>query len=371
MQISMNTTGMEAGVAVAIDKEGRDNCVVVIKGTFKVNPRGDLTLAQEQQPLVYADEHYGDPETTPIRYECDFAPSKPFAEVLVVGKAVAPNGEPVSRLVVQLEVQGRTKNVTVTGERRWVRTLGGVEASRTEPFTEMPLTFDRAFGGEDASLGPQNASVELRNLHGVGFYPYRSGTALVGQPLPNLEHPAQLISTPREQPDPIGVGVLGRGYAQRVSFAGTYDQHWLDKTCPFLPSDFDTRYFMSAPCDQWFPHFHAGEIIRCVHMAKQREVRYILPETIIPVNFKFNLRGDVDTEAKLDTVIVEPHLGRAMLCWRTCIPLGKKLNQLREIEVGDRNATIPPVEPLEYRNGKPYFPNLQQAVAWLSRQGKT
>ena len=29
----MNTTGMEAGLSVATDREGRDHCIVVIKGT--------------------------------------------------------------------------------------------------------------------------------------------------------------------------------------------------------------------------------------------------------------------------------------------------------------------------------------------------
>jgi hypothetical protein len=370
MQISMNTTGMAAGLSVATDKEGRDHCVVVIKGTYEADPRGELTLSQEQQPLVYADEHYGDPEMTCIRYECDFAPEKPFAEVIVVGKAVAPDGKPVSRLSVRLEVQRRVKQVTVTGDRRWLRTSDSVEPSRAMPFTEMPLTFERAFGGEDDSLGPGKASVELRNLHGVGFNPHRPRAALEGQPLPNLEHPAQLISAPRQRPDPIGLGVLGRGYAQRVEFAGTYDQHWLDEVCPFLPSDFDPRYFMSAPSDQWFPQFRGGEIIRCLHMAEQRVVQYTLPELAVPVHFKFDHRDDTDTTAKLDTVIVEPHLSRAILCWRISIPLGKKLNQLREIFLGARKASAPPAEPLEYRAGKPYFHELNQATSWLSRRDR-
>ena len=43
MQISKNTTSMEAGISVAVDKKGRDLCVVVIKGTFVIgNNAGQL-----------------------------------------------------------------------------------------------------------------------------------------------------------------------------------------------------------------------------------------------------------------------------------------------------------------------------------------
>ncbi|HYO65317.1 MAG TPA: hypothetical protein VEU33_04485 [Archangium sp.] len=60
MQITLNTTGMQAGISVAADKDARDYCVVVVKGTFETNPRGEMTLAREQRTLVAADEHRHD-----------------------------------------------------------------------------------------------------------------------------------------------------------------------------------------------------------------------------------------------------------------------------------------------------------------------
>src|SRR5262245_16089719 len=171
---------MLAGLSVPADKHGAEHCVVVVKGTFEPDSSGELQLAAEQQPLVYADEHYGDPATSCIRYECDFALEKPHAEVIVVGKAVAPQREPVRELMVRLEVDGRSKDVLVTGDRRWMRGASGVTASRTQPFVEMPLTYDRAFGGTDDSRGPERTDVEPRNLHGVGFNPHRSAEQLEG-----------------------------------------------------------------------------------------------------------------------------------------------------------------------------------------------
>ena len=63
MQISSNTTLKQTGLTVATDKDGRDFCVIVIKGTFNIGTNGEAMLAEKQEALVYADIHYGDPGT--------------------------------------------------------------------------------------------------------------------------------------------------------------------------------------------------------------------------------------------------------------------------------------------------------------------
>ncbi|WP_052518717.1 DUF2169 family type VI secretion system accessory protein [Archangium violaceum] len=363
MQISLNTTGMQAGISVAADKDARDYCVVVVKGTFETNPRGEMTLAREQRPLVTADEHHGDPATTSIRYECDFALEKPLTDVIVVGKAVSPAGQRVTQLPVSLEVQGTKKTLQILGERRWLRSMGRMLPSDPVPFVEMPLTFERAFGGTDESRGPGQASVEHRNLVGVGFHPHRGAAQIEGTPLPNLERPGQTISSPRDRPEPIGLGHVGRAWAHRIAYAGTYDARWRDERAPFLPSDFDPRYFQSAPTDQQFPHFHGGERIRCIHMAAEPVVQYVIPSLRVPVRFHFADR-EVEQMGVLDTVILEPHLSLAMLVWRARVPIGKKLNALREISVGEQPRSTSGA-PIGYRQGKPVFSGLAAAIRWL------
>jgi hypothetical protein len=363
MQIAHNTTGMQAGICVATDKEARDYCVVVVKGTFKTNARGELSLAEEQRPLVTADEHYGDPATTSIRYECDFALTKPLTDVVVVGKAISPSGQPVTQLGVCLEVQGRKKNLLVFGERRWVRSLGSIFASKPVPFLEMPLTFERAFGGLDESRGPGQAAAEQRNLVGVGFHLHRRAALIEGTPMPNLERPGQTISSPHDRPEPIGLGHVGRAWAQRIAYAGTYDARWRDERAPFLPADFEPRYFQSAPEEQQFPHFQGGERIRCLHMAAEPVIQYLIPSLRLPVRFSFADRT-VEHLGVLDTVILEPHRALAMLVWRTRVQLGKKLNVLREIFVGEQPRAHSR-QPISYRNGRPVFSGLDAAIRWL------
>jgi hypothetical protein len=327
-----------------------------------------MELVAEQRPLIYADEHYGSPENSSIRYESDFALEKRLTDVVVVGKAVAPGRQRSPEVMVRLEVQGRAKDLRVMGERRWLRILGTVAPCDPVPFAEMPLTFDRAFGGEDASNGPQKVAVERRNPSGVGFYPLKPTKEAEGLALANLEPPKQRIASFRDKVDPVGFGFIGRHWKPRVGYAGTYDQRWRDETSPFLPSDFDPRYFQGAPEDQQFPLFRGGEVIRCVHMAAAPVVTYRIPSLPVPVRFCFE-GNEVTRQGVLDTVVLEPHLCLAMLSWRASVPLGKKLHALRSIEVGNRSDSPESIRaPLVYRRGKPFFRGIDATIRWLQKR---
>src|SRR5690554_2893764 len=235
MQITRNTSSMVAGVSAQTDADARQWCVVVVKGTFETSPGGVLRLAHEQRPLVETDEHYGDPEHTPVRYENDFALRKPLTDVLVVGKAVAPGRQPVRELLVRLEVAGRVKDVIVIGERQWVHVAGALHPSPGVPFVELPLRFDRAFGGIDTPRGPESIQAERRNLNGVGFSVAPRGARLDGAPLPNLEDPRARITAPSDRPAPVGFGHVDRSWLPRLSYAGTFDETWQRERRPFLP----------------------------------------------------------------------------------------------------------------------------------------
>lgn len=364
MQITANTTGMAAGLCVVADVDARDHCVVVIKGTFVADAHGAMSLHSEQEPVVRADEHYGDPETTPIRRECEFALRKPSVDILVDGFAIPPGAEPVRELPVALELRGRRKVALVSGDRRWVRAAGSLTPSNPAPFTSIPLTYDRAFGGVDDSKGPGETKAELRNLAGIGYHPNRSSAEIDGTAVPNIERPEERLASPRGRANPIGFGCIGRTWKPRIDLTGTYDQSWLDDVAPFLPADFDERYFQSAPPDQQLPSINAGEVIRCIHMSPEPVVQYSLPTGGVPVVFDF-ADGPRRAPSRLDTVILQPHHRIAHLIWRCSTPLGKRLHDLHGVRLGPTPSDADGL--CGYRDGKPMFRSLREAVRWLSR----
>jgi hypothetical protein len=351
MQITSNTTQLRSELCVQTDKYGRDHCMVVLAGTFRADAAGELNLGSVQRPPTATDLHHGDPATSSVKYEADFALRKPLTDVSVVGKAVAPGGRPVHELRVALEVEGRSKELLVTGERRWARAGLGLVASKPVPFVEMPLTFERTFGGPG----------EPRNLVGVG-----AGGAEEGAALPNIEDPRDRVTSPRSRPAPVGFACVARSWQPRVSLAGTYDARWRDERCPFLPEDFDDRYFQCAPEDQQFPRFRGGERIRCVNMAERAVVEYRVPTRRVPVSFCF-AAGRVERVAELDTIILEPHRSEAVLVWRASAPLTKRLVDLRAVEVGEQ-PTRERDEVIGHRRGKPVFPGIAATIRWLERR---
>ena len=362
MQISDNTTGMEAGISVATDKEGRDFCVVVVKGTFFIEENGALSLAEEQAPLIYADEHYGDPGETCIKYECDFAPFKPRADVLVNGHACSTTGNPVTETTVGITVGHIRKQVKVYGDRLWREGANGIRATAPQPFIKMPLTYDRAFGGSDNSHPkPKNQGAELRNPVGTGFFKNADPRNINNKPLPNLEDPDKLIRSWSDIPAPAGLGIVGRGWQPRISYAGTYDKTWLDDCFPFLPNDFDEQYFLSAPMDQQLPSIRGGETVQCINMTPQRVLAFTVPEIEFPVAYHFRDRTERQKPV-LDTLLIEPDDRRVLMTWRTRIPLGRKLNALREIKIG-REPAAPRTD-----SGKPHFKSIPDFMAWKNER---
>lgn len=358
MQITQNTTGMSAGLTVAADPHGRDHCVVVVKGTFVVSAAGELTPAEQQEPLIACDVPHGDPAVSSLRYECEFALTKPRADVLINGSAFSPSGRPVESLDVSLEIGERRKVVRVTGDRIWERGLTGIRPSEPSPFSEMPLRFERAFGGSDHShADPRHQGTELRNPVGVGFHKNPEPASVEGRPLPNLEDPESLLQHRSDTPPPVGFGSIGRAWQPRAGYAGTYDERWLAERFPFLPEDFDPLYFQSAPLDQQLPLLRQGERIRCLNMSPDGPVVFTLPAIECPVRFRFRER-DVSMQASLDTLLVEPDQRRVLLLWRASVPIGRKLVALREVLVGRTPVSAEP----RRRNNKPYFRSLDELV---------
>jgi hypothetical protein len=363
MQIDTNTSGMAAALTLAVDKDGRDHCVVVVKGTFLVGLDGEPMPAEQQEPPCVADVHHGDPATTSIKYECDFALFKPRADLIINGQAVPPQGKPVKELTVAVEIGSSRKEIRVVGDRVWERGILGFSASDPVPFVTMPLLYERAFGGSDHSHSdPKHHGSELRNLVGVGFH--KNADAIDGTPLPNLEDPTRPIMSWSDTPPPVGLGVVGRNWRPRLKFAGTYDQRWRDERFPFLPEDFDFQYFQSAPTDQQFPHFEGGEAIRFSNVTANGVFEVHVPRFDVPLVYRFRAR-DVPATPRLDTLIVEPDLGRVLAVWRAAVPLGRKLHALREVVVGPQPK--PQVVPA---NGKRRFNSLADLAAWNRARGR-
>ncbi len=155
---------------------------------------------------------------------------KRWSEFLVTGKACIP--EPNIGCQVRVQLGDREKVLHVFGDRYWE----GMSFTDPEPFREMPLDWSRAYGGEGYAKNPL----------GKGF------AADGRKPLPNIEAPAQPLTSPSQRPEPVGFGPLDLTWPQRATLAGTHDQRWLKQDFPGFARDIDWHFFNLAAPDQQY-----------------------------------------------------------------------------------------------------------------------
>ena len=102
-------------------------------------------LQDEQQPLVMADTFRGEPGLSAPLLESDFAPRKPYCDVLLHGSAHAPGGRPATQVTVGLQAGSLSKTFRVVGERRWDCGVTQLRSTPPLPFITQPIGYDVAW----------------------------------------------------------------------------------------------------------------------------------------------------------------------------------------------------------------------------------
>lgn len=369
----VNATRLLAGYTMSTDKTGREWLVVVAKGTYQIpdDPHGEPTLLEAQLPLIMADVFTGEPGFSAPLYETDFAPRKPRCDVLLHGSAYAVGGKPAERVTVALKVGSLSKSFDVVGNRFWRSGLFSVTASRPDPFTVMPISYNNAFGGIDKTTDDRSQQYWYPANHaGVGYCENPSAR-IDGMPLPNTEETGQRIEAPRGKYRPMSFGPVARVWQPRPRFAGTYDQSWRDTRFPFLPDDFDERYFQCAPEDQQTSYLQGGENVLLTNLTRTGRTEFKLPRVNHPFEFLYRDGSRRRAAGVVDTLVLEPDMGRFTLSLRASLPLRRNLHEVRRISVGH---VLPQPASQEKAAGqveaKPHYKSLAELVAASRNQGR-
>jgi hypothetical protein len=324
-----NETPFAAQLLLLPNANGIDTLFAVIKGTFALGAQ--LALADEQVAVVLADQHHGDPAKTSIRTPSDVCLEKPGTDVLLIGSAWSPDGAPTWQMDVSLRVGPAAKVVRVFGDRCWDVGPTAVSVRWVTPFERMPLVWERAFGGADRT--DKGETTEPRNPVGLGFRKSAGAKPLADMPLPNIEDPAALISSWKDVPAPAGFAPVAAHWEPRKSFAGTYDDSWQRDRAPYLPTDFDARFFQLAPPDLVVPGgLRGGESVDVRGVKPDGSaIQFVLPTLAVQASFRLD-GGEQVRMASLDTLILEPDASRLIMVWRAALPCAKQALKVREVK---------------------------------------
>jgi hypothetical protein len=353
MQI-WNQTGFPHEFTMAMDKAGHEYILLVVKGTFDFPAEigGPVRISETQVPLVMADEYTGAPGFSAPLWETDFAHRKPRCDVVLNGAAYAPGRTPATRVRVGLKVGAWSKVFDVLGRRAW-RARGPLFApTAPEPFLSRPFSYDTAWGGTDR-LDPDDALPASYPLNpvGTGWAQPKHQRLVPGLALPTTQAVGEDITSPFGDYAPVSFGPMGRGWPGRIEHGGTYDQNWIDNIFPFLPPDFDDRYFQMAPPDQQTTPPRGGEEVILANLTPQGKENFRLPATALPVTLFKGREKALEADLLPDTLLLDPENRRLYLVWRVSSRIHRTILDFTEAWVGR------PTEPMlrARREGRAYI----------------
>ncbi len=287
----------------ALDAHGEVFHVAVLRMTLDIAPSGALSIAPHQRPLAQTDIFYGDVGKSSVQEESDFAPYKPWCDVIVIGDAVSPTRQPLERFEagIRMSRKGNTivdKRVIVTGPRFWQkRFLRGWTLTKPEPIAALPLRYEYAYGGEcridindpaaqgvpekyrltaperaqhpeGADHAPAAHACYEANPIGRGYSErwYLRAKKLKRFPAPQIEAPLHPLSEFGKAYAPQGLGIIGRAWTPRSELCGTIDNTFVQSKRP-LPEDFDFAYWNGAQPDLQVSWPQGDETIDLVNIA--------------------------------------------------------------------------------------------------------
>ena len=253
---------------------------VIVKGTFDINPEHPAVTSQEQLPVEFGDQLFDPDNGGSIKFESDLVPFKPRADILLIGRAYSPGGQPTETVDVCLSVGEITKRLRVIGDRHWtcMGKMLPVVMSHPEPFTTMDLVYEKSYGGIDM----QGGDFCRENLVGRGFVTKKSRDNLDSKPLPNIEDPQCLIRSWDDRPKPAGFGVIGKSWEPRKNMIGTYDSKWQTERAPRPPSDFKFDFYNAAHPDlQVNGYFRGDETVDLLNLTPDGMLSFKLPGLMI------------------------------------------------------------------------------------------
>lgn len=297
--------------------------VLIVRAKLLIADDGTLRLPEGRPPIAFQGAPSGElfhPDDDAHAGECihpsDLVDFKVNAEVMLRGTCHVPKGAPATQCGVHFGVGAWSKSLRVVGPRVW--SLRG--PGEPQPFTTMPVTYTRAFGGKDYAANPV----------GVGI-----GTNEV----PSVETAREPIQSRSERYTPGGFGPINAAWASR---AGKLGKGKSRHGRAFHPDDFDWTYFQSAPQDQQLDGYLKGDEL--LTLQNLHAAHPVLKTKLIGTRVRgfVNETGTGFSEVRmvLDTLFVDADAGEVYLTWRG-------LGPARDMALSHVTGILLASEPLE------------------------
>lgn len=333
---------------------GEMNVAVTISALFDIADGRTLTSATEQREIQKSDEYTG-PEDPPrhLLRQADFVPFKMGTDVTAIAKAWSPSGRPEESWLVGIRVASQDKLLRVHGPRSWHYVeKNGWRLTQPEATVSVPLDYYHAYGGKIPVNDETTIEANLYNPLGTGIVDPETADRALKYNAPQIEGQNEPIETVDGEYNPQGFAPIHPAWRFRQQYVGTYDQNWLETQHPFLPPDFDYRFYNCAHPDLIFdPYLKGNEIIQLANLhPDHKQMHFSLPDKYWGTVASYKNGTSVRSPMALDGVHFElmQTTPKVRLTWRAAFPWGVGINfvDIGKIDNPFVAQTMPSGEPL-------------------------
>lgn len=310
----VNNTPLQAAMIPNSEEEDRVTALFLCSVTYRITEQG-LEVASVQQPLLLGQD---------LPYPNDAMLLKAAISVCATG-FVYPREREARQATAVLRVGSTEATIVAFGPRVWEQSVisGALTPSRPLPFERVAMTWENAFGGvteeparilqidgEEAFLPAHESGYPL-NFDGVGFF--TDAQKALNQPLPQLEHPGQLLRRWDDHPEPVCFAPCPLWSGLRASFVmrdGQFDVSRINK----IPS----RAAPRTTLDRIEP----GTVIELSGMRPgSRALSFAAPRS--PVIVDLTVGGTASRVVPvLDAVDIDAEAGEVRLLYRASVTYG-------------------------------------------------
>jgi len=347
---------------------------VVALMQYAVSPSGKCTSVKDEIKLQTEFEHYdgiqykGYYQPSILKRDVDIYSWRNFTDLVIQG--TLRTSKPQKSMNLQLMCAGNAFNIkyqiSVTGDRFVEKGLKGLRLTEPEPFTEMPIRYDKAYGGTDELAESKFADPEdlkllrevvgeeedkesseysyPRNPAGKGYLIVPEGAE--GLAFPNLEFPQEQLSLSKltaslqewgNRPYPACFDWFSHAWFPRSAFVGDFPET-PDGKVPqpelklgILPNNLSELSMFEIPKHGFAQGAHpflcrnrflGNEKIHITGMSKDgKDFIVELPGRRPEIQMALFSTQMQKTEPILDLVFIETEKDLVTLLWRGTLPI--------------------------------------------------
>lgn len=305
--------------------DGQPIWACVVKAGFEYDAEGQVQPLPESDAVCASDEY---PEDDPERHAPtavnETVPFKKGSELILYGQAWSEIPRPFWKVSLSLVTDSGIdweKSLAVFGPRRWRRGLLGTTFTDPEPISELPLSYNYAYGGQNPN---RDDDAYPENPVGLGYLGKGVRKRPLGQPLPQILSANTKLHGPDKTQTPQGFGPIPSHWAPRVGLFPAIDETRLKRHESPYTQPLPEALYNTAPPDQQFAQPITGDcrltlkgMTTGLDVGEPLTLAWTAPE--VRLNMTRNQRNTTH-RLTADTLVVDTRRQRLHLLYRYAFP---------------------------------------------------